>query len=297
MNTTTPAAAVELNEMPDEIYAYQYFELYGCIHRKWMVKKNEEVDNVVRYVRADHPARLASEVERLSDARNAYEILTPNIEAEIHSAEGPEADEMKALWDIIGNALTPPVSSVPKTGCDYKNPPQEIWMHPEHGMMSGPYENAVKYNLVVSSMPMQKERAEALDAFERIIETIVSLMESEQICGRAALRKEGLPVGKLPNRESILSMLMRTPAATDIKIIRALLSTPQQAAPDGWQPIETAPKDGTKILGTNGEWLHTIYWSNYRHTDDNYWNSGGIPFRDATHWMPLPAAPDAQGGE
>ena len=64
----------------------------------------------------------------------------------------------------------------------------------------------------------------------------------------------------------------------------------------GWMPIESAPKDGTTVLGTNGEWIHTIYWSNYRHTDDNYWNSGGIPFRDATHWMHLPAAPKHGGG-
>jgi hypothetical protein len=59
----------------------------------------------------------------------------------------------------------------------------------------------------------------------------------------------------------------------------------------GWQPIETAPKDGTTILGfwcngemhtgsiCNGEWIPA-----WEHQNNNW----DIP----THWMPLPPPPN-----
>ncbi|MDE2202701.1 MAG: DUF551 domain-containing protein [Burkholderiaceae bacterium] len=69
----------------------------------------------------------------------------------------------------------------------------------------------------------------------------------------------------------------------------------------GWQPIETAPKDGTAILlGSRGgawigKWL-PVYVSGYR--PDNPWSSlmlnhdhMGEKWCKPTHWMPLPAAP------
>lgn len=75
-----------------------------------------------------------------------------------------------------------------------------------------------------------------------------------------------------------------------------------------WQPIETAPKDGTRILICNArcpedeieitEWF-VIPREHYEHvegdlyrkvSDDPYeaWNGNG---HRATHWMPLPAPP------
>lgn len=57
-----------------------------------------------------------------------------------------------------------------------------------------------------------------------------------------------------------------------------------------WQPIATAPKDGTRlILGalTGGEMLVSSgYWANY--------NGGGwfsLMARQPTHWMHLPGVP------
>jgi hypothetical protein len=84
----------------------------------------------------------------------------------------------------------------------------------------------------------------------------------------------------------------------------------RQAAPQ-WLPISTAPKDGTKILLSNGEsvsegeWLHAeAYIREHRDLDGRYvdqdesdgydgwidWGGGMLP--DPTHWMPLPAAPE-----
>jgi hypothetical protein len=71
----------------------------------------------------------------------------------------------------------------------------------------------------------------------------------------------------------------------------------------GWQPIETAPKDGTEILIWDGTWVHTTV----RVFNDWLGSSGGVPFFDddgsdreyapghlylaPTHWMPLPEPP------
>ncbi len=65
---------------------------------------------------------------------------------------------------------------------------------------------------------------------------------------------------------------------------------PQEAETPPWQPIETAPKDGTMILAIepkNKQRRLVVY-----HEDWCMWLSvpGRIQVR-ATHWMPLPAPP------
>ena len=72
-----------------------------------------------------------------------------------------------------------------------------------------------------------------------------------------------------------------------------------------WQPIKTAPKDGSTILLGNehGCWaaryLH-VYPSGYRPDDPwasmmlnhEHMRKGGVlHFAPPTHWMPLPAPP------
>ena len=76
----------------------------------------------------------------------------------------------------------------------------------------------------------------------------------------------------------------------------------------GWQPIETAPKDGTWILvygaGTDDEDearnVAVAQYTNYlngRTTEWHWqfaWYDGGYygMFNAPTHWMPLPEAPN-----
>lgn len=73
----------------------------------------------------------------------------------------------------------------------------------------------------------------------------------------------------------------------------------------GWQPISTAPKDGSYILVSNehGAWI--AHWapvavSGYRF--DQPWRSvmlnhdhifASLRYLPPTHWVPLPAPPEA----
>lgn len=64
----------------------------------------------------------------------------------------------------------------------------------------------------------------------------------------------------------------------------------------GWQPIETAPKDGCDILLWHGR--HNIGGWSERHNDTRYeqkpsWLINGGYVVKPTHWAPLFAPPSA----
>lgn len=78
-----------------------------------------------------------------------------------------------------------------------------------------------------------------------------------------------------------------------------------------WQPIDTAPKDGTSVVLamyvgqslqwlTLGSWTTTADWyaktrMENREKVTGWHGSGGNPLRAPTHWTPLPLPPMAQG--
>lgn len=77
--------------------------------------------------------------------------------------------------------------------------------------------------------------------------------------------------------------------------VRADLSAP------AWLPIESAPKDGTRIdLWANGQRFTNVRWACYDSESvvafgPKHWHGlpkGYVP----THWMPLPAAPAVEAG-
>lgn len=60
----------------------------------------------------------------------------------------------------------------------------------------------------------------------------------------------------------------------------------------GWQPIETAPKDGTRILVDNPNWSRhdspdIVWW------EDGLWEGGHFNYQpdDPFVWMPVPKLP------
>lgn len=56
-----------------------------------------------------------------------------------------------------------------------------------------------------------------------------------------------------------------------------------------WQPIETAPKDRTRLLLWGGNYCWLGFWNGRSWSWDNgdYYDC----LRDVTHWMPLPEPP------
>lgn len=76
-----------------------------------------------------------------------------------------------------------------------------------------------------------------------------------------------------------------------------------------WQPIETAPKDGTDILvtvGTGGR-CHVVAWLDehgepsaeygWWRVDDNKHGPYSLRGASPTHWMPLPDPPSNVSGQ
>ena len=87
-----------------------------------------------------------------------------------------------------------------------------------------------------------------------------------------------------------------------------------ERVPMTWQPIETAPKDGTQVMLTNGisvahgNWLHAEPFireirdleGRYIDQDESDGYDGWIDFiggmmPEPTLWMPLPTPPESKG--
>jgi len=62
-----------------------------------------------------------------------------------------------------------------------------------------------------------------------------------------------------------------------------------------WQPIETAPKDGTVIIVygrfSPKENVQTVFYQTAAWIDNKWLNAANSWLGDVTHWMPLPKAP------
>ena len=125
---------------------------------------------------------------------------------------------------------------------------------------------------------------------------------AEKAVKEALAQAEQEPVAWMDKDGNVLSA-----SIVDGKGLRniPLYTTPPKLKPlTGWQPIETAPRDGTEILMTNGVNVSSGQWfSEYGGTydqegapngdgcDDGWsdWSGGMQP--DPTHWMPLPPPP------
>ena len=59
---------------------------------------------------------------------------------------------------------------------------------------------------------------------------------------------------------------------------------------DGWQPIETAPMDGSRFLALEGTRHFDCWWSDKGY-GEAYWMDEADSEPEPTHWMPLPTPP------
>ena len=77
-------------------------------------------------------------------------------------------------------------------------------------------------------------------------------------------------------------------AARDLTdMIRRLRAAEARTA---WQPIETAPRDGTLVLAWHPHWGGP---DAVRCSSRGQWTADWLPTCAPTHWQPLPAAPEA----
>lgn len=90
----------------------------------------------------------------------------------------------------------------------------------------------------------------------------------------------------------------------DLRHASRLLSEASPSPASEWQPIESAPKDGTRIVVWNGA-AHFARWSDDCHMgqfekapgwqvfecEDDTFYAWGLSASEVTHWMPLPQPP------
>lgn len=98
-----------------------------------------------------------------------------------------------------------------------------------------------------------------------------------------------------PHAVSILSMSKEALGASlnrawdEIDRLRTLLSSSR--GEQGWRTMDSAPKDGRKMLGLIGEdEVGTIWWHRDAY-EGEWWMDEADSEPEPTHWMPLPSAP------
>lgn len=123
----------------------------------------------------------------------------------------------------------------------------------------------------------------------------------------AGMRHAAVIAGRGPNggliaraiEEAADRALPQAARATDERNPQAVSAVPVGIA-NAWQPIETAPMDGTQFLGfhLNTDGYTGTWYTLAGYSGDPEWpwedDEGKHPFGFLTHWMPLPAAPVEQ---
>ena len=86
--------------------------------------------------------------------------------------------------------------------------------------------------------------------------------------------------------------VMRQGYAAHEEITRLRAEVERLRAEAEWQPIETAPKDGTRILvASKMGGVYLVSWWKGKRTAR--WDNGARPlYSTPTHWHPLPAPPE-----
>ena len=105
-----------------------------------------------------------------------------------------------------------------------------------------------------------------------------------EVCGLTEDFMVGAVVGAVLNINIKNERLLQYPVSEIMLNGLRYIPIPQ------WQPIETAPKDGTRILAQCGEKTQIIKndgWG-WRLADLGFNATDGFLDYDPTHWMPLP---------
>lgn len=112
----------------------------------------------------------------------------------------------------------------------------------------------------------------------------------ERLEKRAAACEANLEVCAENGYEAELAHLQDE--ASDLRAAAALIR--ELVGKEKWQPIETAPKDGTHVLGyfKTGTTYRETWWSEKQAADHGMgWLFSQNGLTQPTHWRPLPAPP------
>ncbi len=101
------------------------------------------------------------------------------------------------------------------------------------------------------------------------------------------------PNGDVPSFNTLKEAKAAAQADYEARVSSALSAQVQDVA--GWQPIDTAPKDGTQILAFEIGGYFNCWWHDNGY-GEQYWMDEADSEPNPTHWMPLPAAPAKQEG-
>lgn len=83
-------------------------------------------------------------------------------------------------------------------------------------------------------------------------------------------------------------------ARLELRVVE-LTAQVEAARKDGWLPIESAPKDGTRILALwSDECAASAIWHNHDQGGNWYTDIGFSKLIEPTHWMPLPETKEGQ---
>ena len=91
---------------------------------------------------------------------------------------------------------------------------------------------------------------------------------------------------------------LRETTAGMYRAMLAAASDEPAPALQGWQPIESAPKDGTAFLAWEREWRGPFKcWWHVKNRNEAYWMDFDDSDPQPTHWQPLPPPPAASDRE
>ena len=89
--------------------------------------------------------------------------------------------------------------------------------------------------------------------------------------------------------EMIAAELRLVRAQAELMEMRHSAETGLRVVPvEEWQPIDTAPKDGTKIIYLNGDEVSCCRWAE---DDAEWWNDYTDQYAHPIYWMPIPESP------
>jgi len=120
-----------------------------------------------------------------------------------------------------------------------------------------------------------------LDALERLARACVAANEKVDAAPNAYTRWDAEEERRAPHEDLGLH------GAEVLALITRLRAAEARTA---WQPIETAPRDGTLVLAWHPHWGGP---DAVRCSSRGQWTADWLPTCAPTHWMPLPAAPEA----